>query len=58
MLNFIVLGIVPGTSIELTLNWLLLISGIIVASVFIRNELKSRRTKQPEDTTDSISQLA
>jgi hypothetical protein len=58
MLNFIVLGIVPGTSIELTLNWLLLISGVIAASVFIRNELKSRRAKQSEDTVDSISQLA
>ena len=58
MLNFIVLGIVPGTSIELTLNWLLLIFSVVGLSIFIRNEIKNRRTKNTKVATDSINQLA
>jgi hypothetical protein len=58
MLNFIVLGIVPGTSIELTLNWLLVIFSIVGFGLFLRNEVKNRRIKKSKATTETINQLA
>ena len=58
MLNFIVLGIVPGTSIELTLNWILIFFSVVGVALFIRNEVKNRRSKKTQATTETISQLA
>jgi len=58
MLNFIVLGIVPGTSIELTLNWILVFFSVVGVSLFFRNEMKNRRNKKTEATIETISQLA
>jgi hypothetical protein len=58
MLNFIVLGIIPGTSIELTLNWLLALFSVVGLLIFIRHDRKNRRQKKNAVTSETVSQLA
>ena len=61
MLNFIVLGQVPGTRIELTFQWVLLIAFILSCIVLafveqprIRDLLKEATPATNEDTEQSI----
>jgi hypothetical protein len=58
MLNFIVSGVVPGTSIEVTLNWFLVFLGIFIVAVYVRRGLRHRQVKRTNEQAESISQLA
>jgi len=58
MLNFIVSGVVPGTSIEVTLNWFLIFLSIVIVAVYVRRGLRHRQVKRTSEQTETISQLA
>ncbi len=59
MLDFIVLGIVPGTNIVLTVRWVLLIALLFTLSALLLVEInKSRKTVDTKQVTDTTHQLA
>jgi len=55
MLNFIVLGIVPGTSFTVTLWWVLLVSFVLSAYVLVKYE--SAKSKKVTSRTRSVVNL-
>lgn len=57
MLEFIVLGNVPGTSFQITFNWVLIISGILVGVPVLQAMIKQtyrmlKHTKIPAEETN------
>ena len=58
MLNFIVSGVVPGTTIEVTLSWLIIFLSISLVVLYIRWAVRHRQVKRTNEQTESISQLA
>jgi len=58
MLNFIVSGVVPGTTIEVTLSWLIITLSIFLVGLYIRWVVRHRQVKRTSEQKENISQLA
>ena len=58
MLDFIVLGIVPGTSLIITLSWVLLIALVISLYMLVRIELKKPRKTTPAHSPTNLETVS
>ncbi len=54
MLNFIVLGILPGTNLIITLTWVLITVLILLIGSILWIELKHDKRSKPSETTVDI----
>lgn len=57
MLEFIVLGQIPGTSIQITFSQLIKLSLLVIAGVLISYELRRHKISRPR-LQDIINRLA
>ena len=61
MLQFIVLGLIPGTRIQITLTWFLImgiIVDVLVGAFFIYAGFQPHPNKAPKSGTDSEAEMA